>query len=59
MRDGAPELLSSLLGALDPELRAAAVFALGCLIHSTPRVGPGRAPLGEARYGGPGSGSMH
>jgi hypothetical protein len=56
MRDGAPELLSSLLGALDPELRAAAVFALGCLIHSSPRVGPGGAPL---PYGGGGSGSGH
>ena len=45
MRDGAPELLSGLLGALDPGLRAAAVFALGCLIHSRPRAGPGGVPL--------------
>ena len=50
MRDGAPELLSSLLGALDPDLRAAAVFALGCLIHSQPRMGPGGAPLTDGRY---------
>lgn len=54
MRDGAPELLSSLLGALDPELRASAVFALGCLIHSQPRVGPGATPLAGARYSQPG-----
>jgi hypothetical protein len=55
MRDGAPELLSSLLGALDPELRAAAVFALGCLIHSHPRAAPGAAPAPDARYPQPGT----
>lgn len=57
MRDGAPELLSGLLAALDPELRAAAVFALGSLIHSVPRMAAGSVLVGAApdgRYGGAG-----
>ena len=32
MQDGGHELIAALLDSFDPELRAAAVFALGCLI---------------------------
>ena len=37
MREGAHDLLAGLLGAPMPELRAAAVYALGCLISGQPR----------------------
>jgi regulator-associated protein of mTOR len=36
-REGAQDLLAGLLGAPLPELRAAAVYALGCLINPAPR----------------------
>ncbi len=36
MRDGAPEILGGLLLMTPPEVRAAAVFALGCLLQPAP-----------------------
>jgi hypothetical protein len=36
IREGAADLLVQLLTVASPEIRAAAVFGLGCLVHSGP-----------------------
>jgi hypothetical protein len=36
VREGAPEILGGLLLMTPPEIRAAAVFALGCLVQPAP-----------------------
>ena len=39
IREGAADLMVQLLTVASPEIRAAAVFGLGCLVHSCPEVG--------------------
>lgn len=51
IREGSTELLAGLSSFYSPEIRAAAVFALGCLIHSCPdaqELAEGAAALGLA-----------
>ena len=38
IREGAADLLVQLLTVASPDIRAAAVFGLGCLVHSCPEV---------------------
>ena len=38
IREGAADLMVQLLTVASPEIRAAAVFGLGCLVHSCPEV---------------------
>ena len=38
IREGAADLLVQLLTVASPEIRAAAVCGLGCLVHSCPEV---------------------
>ena len=48
IREGAADLLVQLLTVASPDIRAAAVFGLGCLVHSCPEGVPGS----EAGSGG-------
>ena len=41
IREGAADLLVQLLTVASPDIRAAAVFGLGCLVHSCPEGVPG------------------
>lgn len=43
IREGAADLLVQLLTVASPEIRAAAVFGLGCLVHASPGPSEGAA----------------